>query len=136
MSVQLGVNPGSGYSEELNSYCSGSSPPISYLYNSKRTAYQFVDPQMDDYSLLPQVEINGKKVIFTINLRPTLYYDNGFINSLPDLFKKVKFPQNLKQEMLEKIAIIANYLSLGEEYQYLPTTAIQQNGELTFFVKR
>ncbi len=135
MSVQIGAHR-EEYVEGCHHLWPTSSSCFSYLYNSDHTAYRFADPHMEDFSLLRTIEILGKKVIFTINPQRVLYYDSGFINSLPELFAKIKFPQNLNQEMLDKIAIIANYLSLGEEYKYLRTTAKQLSGELTFLVQK
>jgi hypothetical protein len=135
MSVKIGPTP--GYPEEFTSLDSGEQPsPISYLYNSDRATYRFIDPQIDQFSFLSPIEIKGKKVIFTVNPQPILYYNNSFIKSLPELFQKVTLPQNLNQEMLDKIAIIANYLSVGKEYEYFPTSAKQQSGELTFLATK
>ncbi len=117
------------------SYFSGDPPGTSYVYkNSSRQNYLFEDPKMERYSFLPSFEINGKKVIFTINTRPAIYYQQTFVYSISDLFKKIQSPQNLDSELLEKIAIIINFLSGGKEYKYLKGTAKQVGEGLTFKV--
>jgi hypothetical protein len=109
----------------------------SYLYSSsERQNYCFQDPEMEQVSFLPPFEINGKKVIFTINRQLALYYDQSFIYTISILLKKIKLPQSLDPDLLDKIATAVNYLSKGIEYEYLPGTAKQAGMGMIFLVKK
>jgi len=52
------------------------------------------------------------------------------------LFKRVKFPQTLDQDLLNKIAIIANYLARGNEYEVISSSARIKDQTLRFLVKK
>lgn len=138
MSAQLGVINPVFFTNEYDLYYSReNTPSISYLYNSNGQSYLFDDPEMQKFSLLPTtMKIENKEVVFTINKKHAIYYDRVFIYSLPELFKKVEFPYQLKQDLLDKIATIANYLAQGLEYEYLPGTAKQEKENLFFVVKK
>lgn len=121
--------------------------PFSYLYSSPNRnheeSYLFEDPQMDEVSYLDPIVIWNKKVNFTLfHQKLALYDGKDFILSLPDFLKKADFsskvslPNNLSQELLDKIAIIANYLHQGKEYEYLKGSAQQQGEKLIFLVKK
>jgi hypothetical protein len=114
----------------------GNPPSVSYLYSSNRQSYLFTDPQMDQFSFIPAIELKDKKLVFTINKKLAVYYDNTFFFSLPELVKKVQLPHSLNQELLDKIAIIANYLAQGEEYEYVTGTAKEKDSMLNFLVKK
>lgn len=137
ISVSLARLPFS-FSEELCSpYFECKTPAFSYLYSSFcREDYRFEDPEMEQVSLRTSLEITEKKVIFTFNLRHAVYYDHSFIYSISKFIEKIKPPKNLDKDMLEKIAIVANYLSKGEEYEYLTGTAKQTDTGLHFLVKK
>lgn len=136
--TQIGVAPFS-IPSGLKSFCAGAPPAYSYLYSSPtQQDYLFEDPEMDQVSFLPPFEINGKKVIFTFNRCLALYYDHSFIYSISDFLKKIQAPQchNLKQDLLDKIATAANYLSQGEECQYIQGTAKLLDKGLQFLVRK
>lgn len=112
-------------------------PSISYLYSEDEQSYRFEDAEMNNFSFIPPLEIKNKEVIFTLfHQKLALYYEHEFIHSLPDFLKKVTLPNNLNRELLDKIAIMANYLSQGTEYEYQKGTAQQQGEKLFFWVKK
>lgn len=136
MSVYLEMTPSPLIDSSFSSHYAIGSPPISYLYPPDRQSYLFSDPQMDQFSFIPAIELKDKKLIFTINRRLAVYYEDTFFFSLPELLKKVKLPEGLSQELLDKVAIIANYLAQGEEYEYIKGTAKEKDHTLNFLVKK
>jgi hypothetical protein len=135
MSVQLGIN--SFFPNKFDShYCEVGLSSYSYIYQSNHNRYQYLDPEMDQFSYLPVIKLKEKQVIFTINPEEVIYYENAFFSSLPKLLNRIKPPKTLDQDLLDKIALIANYLAQGKEYEYLQGTAKQQGEKLTFLVKK
>lgn len=94
-------------------------PPISYLYTPDRKSYLFADPQMQKFSIdIPSIEIESNKIIFTITPQPAVYYKNELIYSHAEFLKRVKLPENINQDLQDKISMVARYLAQGEEFQY------------------
>jgi len=107
---------------------------FSYLYSEGNTNYHYPH-LLDDYSFLPTLEFNQKKIIFTFNQRYALYHEQEFIYSIKELIQKIKLPQSLDQNILDQIAMIANYLAQGKTYECLPKTTKLEGKELSFTVK-
>lgn len=120
-------------------FIEGKSPPISFMYApSSPKDYLFQDPKMEECSFIPPIEFEGKTVIFTFHHHPALYFDRKFIYSISSLLERVSIPTNLNQEMLDKIATIANYLNPNQEEkcEYLSHSAKQIDAGISFFVKK
>ncbi len=47
-------------------YAAASEPSISYLYGDGGDSYRYDDPEMGNFSFLSPLEIDDKKVIFTL----------------------------------------------------------------------
>jgi hypothetical protein len=107
-------------------------PEFSYLYPSKFCDcyyYPLSDSQKEKGSLLPSFKMNGKTIFFAFNGNYILDCENEFIDSPEKLIKKIGLPQQIKQEELDKFAIMVNYLSQGQTYTYIDKTAKQEQGE-------
>jgi hypothetical protein len=136
--VQFGVATSALPEDLCSSYCHGNQPSFSYIYHSQeRNNYRFEldDSEIDEFSFIPPIEIIGQKVCFTHNRQPVLYDGQSFIYSLSDLFKKIRLPETLDSELLDKIATIANYLARGLDYEYVKGTAKQEGPKVLFCVK-
>ncbi|MFI0434942.1 MAG: hypothetical protein ACH350_04335 [Parachlamydiaceae bacterium] len=108
---------------------------ISYMYSNDGEGYLFQDPkEMRHFSHIPSFDIEEKPVIFTINDSPVIYYDDRFISSLPRFFEKITLPENPPQELLDKIATIANFLAQGTTYEYVKGSAQANHDTLNFKV--
>lgn len=140
MSVYCGISPSVQTDIRFDPHYTIDKPPkLSYIYRSSPNKgspnYLFHDPQMDQFSFIHAIEILEKKVIFTIHTQLAIYYDDTFFFSLPELLQKIKLPKNLSQELLDKIAIIANYLAQGQKYEYEKGSAKEKDAALNFIVK-
>lgn len=109
--------------------------PYSYLYSYDRQSYAFDDPEMDKFSYIPAIEFQKKTVTFTRNIDRAIYYDSNFYFSVPEFLNKIQLPNTLDQDLIEKIAIIANYLAKGEKCKYEMGTAQILDNHLNFLVK-
>ena len=65
-----------------------------------------------------------------------IYYDNTFIDSISEFFKKMTLSSTLDQELLDSLAIIVNYLAQEKDYEYLQGTAKIKDHMLTFSVTK
>ena len=136
--MSLGTFPRSGIDIDVTSFYDSPkpSPQYSYLYNSNRSRYTFDDPEIGKFSYIQEeININGKPVCLTINETRVIHYDGSFFYSLSDFSKKIHLPQQLDQDLLDKIALIANYLAGGEECEYEKGTAQILDNDILYRVK-
>lgn len=115
------------------------SPMVCYVFNKKSNSICF--PNFSDHlekcSLLPSCNINGKKVFFTYRCSNyVVYYDGEFIESSNEIFNKISLTSNLNSEVLDKIALVVNFLSEGKNYEYIPNSANYKEKNLWFNAKK
>lgn len=77
-------------------------PPTSYMFYSDQE-FCFEDPELHLFSLKPSFEIEGKPVVFTINKRPAIYYENEFFYNIIGFLKRVN-EQNINKDKFEEIS--------------------------------
>ncbi|WP_068468252.1 hypothetical protein [Candidatus Protochlamydia phocaeensis] len=132
------LNPGSPLSYMSYSEVSFSpGKPPSYMHNESGDSFLYSEEDLEEISFLPVIELNGKKVIFTLSPQhqPALYYKKRFISTIRDVLQLVRFFPSLDQELLDKIATMTNYLYKGTDYEYLPHSAKMKEEEIYFMVK-
>lgn len=106
---------------------------LSYLYTDEGSLL-FSEAVADSDSLLPPIKIDGKKVLFLLDeeMQCALFYQKKYISSFQSMIKLIKLPSKLDKELLEKIAIIANYFCHGTDYTYLKDSVKQEKKGLVF----
>ena len=88
--------------------------PTNYLYdsNNDKTLKHDIGVKNKGISIIPEIEIDGKVVYFQLDskMKMAVYYKNEMIHSFSEFMSKVKPLSNPDQGLLDKIALIANYL--------------------------
>jgi hypothetical protein len=118
--------------------CSNSSN-FSYLYHQNNYLYPDDETSIEESSQRDYIMLNGHKVIFTLNpqSQPAIYYQQSFISTTQEALKRIPFNLSsfLNQELLDKVAIITNYLCQGTAYEYVDKSAEIKKEKMCFFVK-